>query len=206
MSRNPFDSDADDDTESDADGTPDDETVQQDDVMDAEEYMDEVSSLETAIDNFTAFLSRITHNHGPIKSNRDDDDDDDDDDDRHTWDTNHDLRGRFNIRDDFVKNYLFSQPNDHLAVYEMGTREDEFRGNEAMVFNDIGPNTSQAKIDARWDEIKDFAGIAEGSRERAPTPPEAKQRLNKVITLWHEEHGTLEQVPSRVRQSEPASA
>lgn len=174
-------------------------------VMDAGEYMDEVSSLDTAIDNFTAFLSRITHDHGPVKSRRDDDDDDDDD-DRRTWDTNHDLRGRFNVRDEFVKNYLFSQPNDHLAVYEMGSRENEFRGNESMVFEDIDADTNQSTIDARWAEIKDFAGIAEGSDETAPTPPEAKQRLERVVELWHEENGVLEPVPDRVRTVEAGRA
>lgn len=165
-------------------------------TMSAAEFVDKATSLDTAIDNFTALLSRIEHNHGPWKSLNHDDDDDDGK--RYS---NHDLRGRFNVKDDFVKNHLFSQVNDHLAVHEMGKREGEFRGNEAQIFQDIDADTSQKKVDARWDDIRAFSGLADGTTENAPTPPEAKSRLDKVLELRDESGSdTLQEVPDRVKK------
>lgn len=167
-------------------------------TLSGDEVVDEIRDLDSAIDNFTAILSRIEHGHGPQKSLNNDDDDDDDDDRRNF--SNHDLRGRFNVRDDFVKSHLFSQTNDHLAVYEMGRRADEFSGKEAAIFRDIDDSTPQSKIDARWDEIRSFAGLADGTTESAPTPPEAKKRLNKILEIRDEPQETLQEVPERVQE------
>ena len=165
-------------------------------TLTAHEFVNQATDLDTAIDNFTAILSRIEHSHGPWKSLNHDDDDDND-----RRYSNHDLRGRFNVRDDFVKNHLFSQVNDHLAVAEMAKREGEFRGNEAKIFRDIDSDTAQSKIDDRWEEIRQFAGMEQGYSESAPTPPEAKKRLDQVLEVRDEpQDGELEVVPEKVRE------
>lgn len=174
------------------------ETTNQDsaDVMSASDYSSQVSEMGTEIDNFTALLSRIEHNHGPAKGGT-----------KTSGYSTHDLRGRFDISDEFVKSYLFSQTNDHLAVYEMGTRADELRGNEAQIFRDIDEDTAQSTIRRRWKKIKEFAGIPSGCSENAPTPPEAKKRLKAVIEIHHEQtdsEDTLSPVPERVQNAQSA--
>lgn len=178
-----------------------------DDVLSGEEFVEKHSNDEDASeDNFTEIIALAQHQHGPIKSVEDDDDDG-----GSNWDSLHDLRGRFNVRDDFANLHLFSQANGHLSVYEMAVREDELRGNEAQVFRDIDAETSRSKIDDRWREVRSFAGL-EDSNESAPTAPEAKDRLQKLLDVRTESQkgltpvsAVLESVQSRY-QSETETA
>lgn len=172
-----------------------DEESNDEDTIKAEEFLNRANELSTAIDDFTAILSRIEHSHGPRKSLNNDDDDDDD-----RRYSNHDLRGRFNVLDEFVRNHLFSQVNDHLAVTEMAKREGELRGNESQIFRDIDSDTNQSKIDSRWRNIRQFSGMEEGHSESAPTPPEAKKRLDRVLELRDEPNESeITTVPDKVR-------
>jgi hypothetical protein len=141
-------------------------------IKTSSEYLDDLSSQEVEQTNYTEMIAQMNHTHVPgVDKGRDDDD----------GFSNHDVRGRFNVKDEFVKNFMYSQCDGHLAVHELAMRSNELRGNEAQIFRDIDEDTQKSKINDRWRNIREFAGHADGSVESAPTPKKAKKRLERII-------------------------
>lgn len=121
-----------------------------------DEMMADMEETEARVDNFTAPTSRIEHGHGLEKGQ---------------GEGLHDIRARFDVRDEFVANNFFTMPNDHLALFELVERKAEFQSSDERVFDDVS-NTNRS----RWREIESFV-----DSNRAPVPDRAVQRLRRRI-------------------------
>lgn len=121
-----------------------------------DEMMAEMDETDAEVDNFTAPISRIEHGHGLKKGQ---------------GEGTHDVRARFGVRDEFVADNFFSMPNDHLALFEMMERKDEFQTADEPMFDDV-PNDNAS----RWNSIESFV-----QSNRAPVPDAAVQRLRRRI-------------------------
>lgn len=134
-------------------------------VIDAETLTETESALDSMLEesqevdnemtNFTAPLSDIEHGHGFVKG----------------AEGQHDLRERWNVRDEFIANNMYSMPNDHLAIHEMVERRAEFEASDEAVFEDTSNTDSH-----RWESIESFA-----KSNRAPVPDHARQKLRRII-------------------------
>lgn len=132
--------------------------VEEQDHSSLESMMSEMreDAEDATVTDFTAVFSGVQHGHGA---------------ERGQGEGNHDVRSRWNVRDEFVSAHFISQPNDHAAIHEMVIRKKEFKSAEEDMFEDTG-NKSRSK----WNSIENFAQSG-----RAPIPEEARQKLRTVI-------------------------
>ncbi len=118
--------------------------------------IDETQSVDASVENFTAPVTRIEHGHGLDKGE---------------GEGLHDLRSRFNVRDEFIANHFYTMPNDHGALFELVYRKDEFMKADEPVFEDT-TNTDLA----RWEQVESFV-----QSNRAPIPDSARRKLQSII-------------------------
>jgi len=112
----------------------------------ADEVMAEVSSLSEnmSVSDYTAPRSNLNHGHHFEK---------------------HDVRQKFGVNDELIKEFFMYAPNDHAAVHEMLARKEEFIQSDTPVFSDTHDADS-----GRWAQIERTAGSA-------PVPDETHRDL-----------------------------
>lgn len=111
---------------------------------------------QATVTDYTAVLSGIQHGHGVRKGQ---------------GEGQHDVRTRWDVRDEFVAEHFLTQPNDHAAIYEMVMRRDEFEQADEALFEDAANDSA-----SKWSSIERFAESG-----RAPIPDETRRKLRRLV-------------------------